>query len=606
MSRRANFLAVALMGLIVSTGDADEQLWQPRRIHKFGHDAACDLSFSPDGHQLVTGDPAAIRSVVWDIGPTLRTRSAIFSPDRRFNPLGFTPDGTRLVCYSNSAQKLFIHDAITNESHLLGDAQTPARISPNGLWLVATAPMKSASNSIHVYDLAKEKLLSTFSVHEPNFISGGILDIRFGHHGNSTLVLFNGSPQRIARLWDLPTGSSQPVLLPAPTPFRLWMSPEGAISPLETTSPLTTDRHLRSVDFTTDGKTIALLTDKSITVREYLGQRILGTCSVDSQFSSGVVKLSRDGKRVAATDLQGPVVLDLETQVVSRIRRRPGEVRCVAFSHDGRLLAAARENFLEVWNPHSDQDPLLLEDRMPLIETLGFHPSVPVLAAGSISGSVHLWDVTAKTQRVFIGHSRSVTSLAFHPQGRQLVTGSIDANIKVWNIEDGRELKSLTVGGPVRSVALRSDGILAVGTKMPSIELWNVDSGDRMGILDGHASGVMSVAFSADGRSLVSTSTDKTLRVWNIEDRTCVQTILDVQADVVAASFVGSRVVSVDSEGKASLWKSDAVSRARTATYLRRRRPWEPGVLATSPDGRTVASAFSNEAVAIFDADLTQ
>lgn len=74
------------------------------------------------------------------------------------------------------------------------------------------------------------------------------------------------------------------------------------------------------------------------------------------------------------------------------------------------------------------------------------------LAAGSISGCVHVWDVTAKTQRVFTGHSRSVTSLAFHPQGRQLVTGSIDAHIKVWNRTSGGDLGWPCVGSHVRCV----------------------------------------------------------------------------------------------------------------------------------------------------------
>ena len=139
-----------------------------------------------------------------------------------------------------------------------------------------------------------------------------------------------------------------------------------------------------------------------------------------------------------------------------------------------------------------------------------------------------------------------------------------------------------------------------------SIEMWNVETAERIASLSGHTAPVMSVSFSPDGQSLVSTSTDKSLRVWNVSDQACVRTIRDLNTDYLVAAFArdGQRIASVDSLGRTTLWTTDGTPLTQTRntwSYRGTARPQQHAVFAVNRGGTIAASARSDEAVGIYD-----
>lgn len=68
----------------------------------------------------------------------------------------------------------------------------------------------------------------------------------------------------------------------------------------------------------------------------------------------------------------------------------------------------------------------------------------------------------------------------------------------------------------VSSVAFSPDGRMLVTGSADDTAKWEVTSGREIATLKGHEGGVYSVAFSLDGRSVATVSADKTLRLWEL------------------------------------------------------------------------------------------
>ena len=113
-------------------------------------------------------------------------------------------------------------------------------------------------------------------------------------------------------------------------------------------------------------------------------------------------------------------------------------------------------------------------------------------------------------------------------QGQKL----IDIRRKFNQILQGGELRVellRTLRGhsdAVNSVSFSPDGrILASGSSDRSVKLWDVESGEVIHLLRGHYNWVNSVSFSPDGTKVASGSWDKTVKLWDVTSGECLQTL---------------------------------------------------------------------------------
>ena len=108
-------------------------------------------------------------------------------------------------------------------------------------------------------------------------------------------------------------------------------------------------------------------------------------------------------------------------------------------------------------------------------------------------------------------------AVAMSGDERYLAVAS-DIGVWLYEVATSRALALLPTESPVHSVAFSLDGSLAGGLINGQVELWEVETGTRIGMLR-HADWgqISSVVFSPDGKRLASGSSHQVIKVWDTE-----------------------------------------------------------------------------------------
>ena len=152
----------------------------------------------------------------------------------------------------------------------------------------------------------------------------------------------------------------------------------------------------------------------------------------------------------------------------------------------------------------------------------------------------------------------------------------------------------------VSSVMFSLDGqILASGSSDKTIRLWNVQTGIHLRTLTGHTDRVYSVVFSPDGRTLASGSYDKTIRLWNVQTGIHLRTLTGHRGSIhnIVFSPDGAMMASGSGDGTIRLWN------VQTGIHLRTLTGHTAAVNSISlrPDGQMLASGSYDGTLRLWD-----
>ena len=151
---------------------------------------------------------------------------------------------------------------------------------------------------------------------------------------------------------------------------------------------------------------------------------------------------------------------------------------------------------------------------------MAFSPDGSLVATAGQDGVARLWDTATGARRRALRVSKvPLTDVVFSPDGRVLLTtGFAPRNVVTWDTRTGRLLNVL-VGhsGTVSDGAFSPDGKWIVTAGAISAVLWLRDADKPDLYLRGDTSLLTSVSFSPDGRLVLSSSTDDSVRLYRCE-----------------------------------------------------------------------------------------
>ncbi len=355
--------------------------------------------------------------------------------------------------------------------------------------------------------------------------------------------------------------------------------------------------------FTPDGDSVWMVDRDPKVVRRWelaLGQFVGLPLEHPEQVRA--LAVSPDGKLIATGCMDGMRLWDAATGQPKRKYPGQNEICVVAFGPDSRTVLTGRPEIedrqaytvFQVWGAATGQSLGQEFRQQRRARGVAISPDgrtlLTIMWAGKV---VHRWDLlTGRPLEPILLHQGFVSAVAFSPDGRTILIGGEDRVARLWEAGTGRLQEGLYHRGPVASVAFRPDGrTLLTASPGDAVRVWEgVASPKPLQIL-GHGGSVRVLAVSANGRKVATGSDDRYVRLWQMTSGKLVPAgdPLKHPSPLASAAFSpdGRLLATTTHLDKAAfLWK---VASGQLFSRLPHGRP--VGMVAFSPDGRRMATA---------------
>ncbi|KAF7019623.1 hypothetical protein CFC21_032780 [Triticum aestivum] len=213
---------------------------------------------------------------------------------------------------------------------------------------------------------------------------------------------------------------------------------------------------------------------------------------------------------------------------ISSLPGHTSAVESVAFDSTEVFVAAgAASGTVKLWDLEEAKIVRTLTGHRSNCMSVDFHPFGEFFASGSLDTNLKIWDIRRKgCIHTYKGHTRGVNAIRFTPDGRWVVSGGEDSAVKIWDLTAGKLLHEFkSHEGQIQCIDFHPhEFLLATGSADKTVKFWDLETFELIGSTGPEMTGVRSMTFNPDGRSLLC-GLHESLKVFSWEPIRCHDTV---------------------------------------------------------------------------------